>query len=265
VQAPALQVTDTDPRTQWPKNLDDDPVLIGKLIKDNKNSPVSILLYQAGTRIPIGSALAFQQAIADPADPNQRTAPPIEAGLDFSDGALRIRARVTDPLSLDTTQLVIQQATGNLGISTTSPDAKLTIQQGDASQKALSVRKDDAGSVGIDFFLDRITAAGTDQSLTIAAKGTGSLLLNPEGGRLGIHTGALNISDTSKVIAAIAAEKVPDANWNIPGASVLKALQTEKDAPKPRLVITGDVLIIGRLLVTNITELGGKVSYRAGS
>jgi len=271
VQAPALQVTDTDPRTQWPRNLDDDRVVIGKLIKlADKTVGFSASYDRAGARIPTGGVLAFQQAIVDPADANQQAAPPVQAGLDFADGALRIRARVTDPVSLDTTQLVILRTTGNVGIGTTNPDAKLSIQQGVATAKALSVRKDAAGSVGIDFFLDRITAAGPDQSLTIAAKGTGFLLLNPASGptsgHVGIRTGTLDLSDATAVANAIMSH-APGVKWDKtlpPTPTVFKSLQDEKDAPKPRLIIAGDVIILGRLLVSDITELCGRMWPRTG-
>jgi hypothetical protein len=293
VQAPMLHVTDTDPRTQWPRNLDDDRVLIGKLIRDGNKSPVS---YQAGAgaRIPTGGALSFQQAVVDPADARQQTAPPVQMGVDFADSALRIRARVTDPVNLDTTRLVIEQATGNVGISTINPAARLTIQQGEANKKALLVSGDggasiynQAGNAGIDLLPDRITAAVDNQSLTIAARGTGALLLNPAGGNLGMRTAGLNLANTGEVLLRIIKEypdPLPDPGRNphpflkVPVASgaviketdlkvsdgIFQAMFKESAQPLPRTIITGDVIIVGRLLVTGISEYGGKVFRRGG-
>ena len=281
VHAPLLQVTDTDPRTKWPRDPDDDTVLIGKLIKDGKTR-VRVAPDQAGAgaRIPTNGALSFQQTIADPADINQRTALPIQAALDFADGALRIRARVTDPLNLDATHLVIQQASGNVGIGTINPDAKLTIQQSDDSKKALSIYNA-AGDAGIDFLADSITAAGKDQPLKLAVKGAGALLLNPAGGPVGIRTGALMISDYEAVKKAIRDYQItsnatpPITNYKgsydwetgsgaTEGVYYEMKVDSAKGVSRPRLIITGDVIILGRLLVTDISEYGGKMFQRGG-
>jgi hypothetical protein len=175
---------------------------------------------------------------------------------------------VTDPLSLDTTHLVIQQASGNVGIGTMSPEARLTIQQSEAGKKALSVSGDggasfnnQAGDLGIDLRADSITAAGANQGLTIAARGTGALLLNPAGGHLGIRTDKLNLASTADVVAAIES-KSPDPLKKATDG-VLTAIKNEA-TPTPRLLITGDVIILGRLLVTDISEYGGKVYRRGG-
>jgi hypothetical protein len=185
----------------------------------------------AGARIPTGGALSFQQAAFDPA--NTTTTPATQARLDFTDKALRIR---------------------------TGTD----------------------GGAGIDFSFDGNTtgigAAGENQSLTIAAKPTGSLLINPDGGHVGIRTATLDLSDVIRVKRAI---------YDYPDSKVGRETKPGKDPDgkpvrvvvdategvyvdldknlKPRLVISGDVIILGRLLVCDISEFGGKIYQRGGS